>query len=143
MMKKAVLLLCIIFMSACSGYNSTQDARVEDKNGQQLLTSYRDNQKLEKELISYEEFTDQNPNFPNTTPVKPKVSSDYEKMREVIETETPYRIGDLQVNGRDAWVTVHTGKEMSSDEKRKIKESVTRELFDGLPRFHFHVNVVR
>jgi hypothetical protein len=141
--KKTALLLCMIFMSACSGYNSTQDARVEDENGKKLLTSYRDDKKLEKELISYEEFTDQNPNFPNTTPVRTGVSSDYEKMKEVVEVETPYRIGDLKVNGRDAWVTVHTGEEMSGAEKKKVQNVVARELFEGLPRFHFHVKAVK
>lgn len=116
---------------------------MEDENGKKLSTSYRDNKKLEEELVSYEESTDQNPNFPNTTPIKPEVSNDYEKMKEVIETETPYRLGDLKVNGRDAWVTVHTGEEMSTTEKRKVQNVVARELFEGLPRFHFHVKAVK
>ena len=141
-MKKLAVWLCVLFMGACSGYNSTQDVRVEDENGKRL-TSYRDEKKLEEELISYEEFTNQNPNFLNTTPVRSKVSNDYEKMNEVIEVKTPYRLGDLKVNGRDAWVTIHTGEEMNREEKEKVQKVVARELFEGVPRFHFHVKAVR
>ncbi|MFC3886402.1 hypothetical protein ACFOU2_24100 [Bacillus songklensis] len=139
-MKKAILSLFVLVMSACSGYNSTNDARIEDENGRKLLTTHRDNKEVEEELISYEEFTDQNPNFPNTTPAR---TTDYEKMREVIEAETPYRLGDLKVNGRDAWVTIHTGKDMSESEKKRAQEIAAKELFEGLPRFHFHVKAVR
>jgi hypothetical protein len=142
-MKKLVVWLGVLFMGACSGYNSTNDARVEDENGKRLLTSYQDQDKLEQELINYEEFTDQNPNFLNTTPVRPEVSTDYEKMNEVIEVKTPYRLGDLKVNGRDAWVTIHTGEDMDRQEKEKVEKVVAGQLFEGLPRFHFHVKAVR
>jgi hypothetical protein len=139
-MKKAILSLFVFLMSACTGYNSTNDARIEDENGRKLLTTHKDEKEVEEELISHEEFTNQNPNFLNTTSVR---KSDYEKMREVIEAETPYRLGDLKVNGRDAWVTIHTGRNMNESEKKRVQEIAAKELFEGLPRFHFHVKAVR
>jgi hypothetical protein len=139
-MKKVILSLFVLLLNACAGYNSTNDAHIEDENGRKLLTTHKDEKEVEEERISYEEFTNQNPNFLNTTSAR---TSDYEKMREVIEAETPYRLGDLKVNGRDAWVTVHTGKNMSQSEKKRAQEIAVKELFEGLPRFHFHVNAVR
>ncbi|TYR80187.1 hypothetical protein FZC66_13735 [Priestia megaterium] len=95
----------------------------------------------EREGEEYEEFTDQNPNFLNTTSERTKVKDDYEKIKEIIEVETPYEPGNVIISGRDAWVTIHSDENYSRAEKQKVIKQMNHILYKGLPRLKFHVNI--
>ncbi|MBM7704072.1 hypothetical protein [Metabacillus iocasae] len=137
---KKIILLSILCLAACSGQSNQANER-ENKDGSQLMTYTKSEKEMKQETENYLESTDQNPNFPNTTPMRSQSMNNNKKFEEIIHATTPYEVGNVVVNGRDAWVTIHTGQEMSAAEQKETAKEVTHLLSKGLPRLHFHVNV--
>lgn len=126
-MKHLIAILFTAFLlTACNQGDQPQDTQ---------------SKKERAELENYEEFTDQNPNFLNTTNEQTAVKDDATKIEEIINVKTPYKAGNIVISGKDAWVTVYVGKECSAREKNKIIKDLNEVFYEGLPRLQFHVNV--
>ncbi|MEE6134193.1 hypothetical protein [Priestia sp. GS2] len=126
-MKHLIIILFTAFLvTACNQGNNSQEAQ---------------SKKEWAELENYEEFTDQNPNFLNTTNKQTAVKDDAAKIEEIINVKTPYKPGNIVISGKDAWVTVYVGKEYNVHEKKKIIKNLNEAFYEGLPRLQFHVNV--
>ncbi|WP_110112638.1 hypothetical protein [Bacillus sp. CGMCC 1.16541] len=137
---KKILLLSILCLAACSNQSNQANER-QNEDGSKLMTYTKSEKEVKRETENYLESTDQNPNFPNTTPIRSESTNNNKKFQEIIHAKTPYEVGNVVVNGRDAWITVHTGQEMTKSQQKKTTEEVTGILSEGLPRLHFHVNV--
>ena len=138
-------MVAMLFLSACNGSpNSELQAQSEDRNGAKLMDYDKNNGFYERNLRDDDNrdySINTNPNFIDLTEDRPDIGDDQEKIVQVIQRYTEFQPGSVFVNGRDAWVTVHTTEKFSDKEKKVVRKDLHRTLIKAMPRYDIHLKI--
>jgi hypothetical protein len=140
-MRMKLLLLCstILLISGCSQVQTT-----EDKNGLKLMGA--DGGKdgfYERDLRDESVFppNQSSTNYIDVNETRPTLGTDVDKIRGVVETFDNVTPGSVFLNGDNAYVTVHSNKKYSEEERDELRHQLLHDITKAVPRFHIHVRV--
>lgn len=129
----------MLMCTACS-----QVETAEDQNGLRLM-KYNGNKDgfYDRDLSDDERFNpDLSPtSYADVTESRPTIGTDQDKIREVIATVDNLTPGSVIINGRDAWVTVHTNQTYTEQQRDQIRHKLLTQITKAVPRYHIHVRV--
>lgn len=138
-------MVAVLFLSACNGGpNNELQAQSEDRNSAKLMDYDENNGFYERNLRDDDKrdySINTNPNFIDLTEDRPDIGDDQEKIVQVIQRYTEFQPGSVFVNGRDAWVTVHTTEKFSDKEKKVVRKDLHRTLIKAMPRYDIHLKI--
>jgi uncharacterized protein YceK len=139
---RVLLLLCLITTLTVAGCSNVKTT--EDQNGAQLM-KYNENKdgSYDRDLGAGEEFIpNQNPhNYIDVTESRPNIGTDQDKIREVVDTYDNVTPGSVMINGDEAWVTVHSKKSYSEEDRDKLRHKLLKDITRAVPRYNVHVRV--
>lgn len=139
------VVVAVLFLSACNGGpNNELQAQSEDRNSAKLMDYDENNGFYERNLRDDDKrdySINTNPNFIDLTEDRPDIGDDQEKIVQVIQRYTEFQPGSVFVNGRDAWVTVHTTEKFSDKEKKVVRKDLHRTLIKAMPRYDIHLKI--
>ncbi|MFD1735158.1 hypothetical protein ACFSCX_01145 [Bacillus salitolerans] len=135
---KLLFLIGLLGLSACSQVETT-----EDKSGADLMTTGGDEKNgfYERDLDDTRYNTNQNPNFIDLTESRPNLGTDQDKIRDVINTFPEVTPGSVYVVGTDAWVTVHSTKKFSEEDRDQLRHKLLKDITKAMPRYHIHIRI--
>ncbi|PLR73431.1 hypothetical protein CYJ37_07760 [Bacillus sp. UMB0728] len=150
-MMKSIFAAAAVLLAALLG-GCAQDDNVagiheqnEDQNGTNLITDGGGQVKRGLDQVSDEDrdrtMSDQNPNFLNIDGGRVNDQSDVDKARQVVNQYTEYEPDEVWINGGRMWVTAHTDKSLSAEEKRKAQAELHKTLTKALPRYNIEVRL--
>jgi hypothetical protein len=138
------ILLTAIVLSGCAAGNhnySEFKSHRQDGDGARILNGNNNEGFYERNLKDEDYTTNLNPNFLDLTEDRPDIGDDQEKIVQVIQQYTEFQPGSVIVNGRDAYVTVHSTKHFEGKERSKVKKDLHRRLIKAMPRYDIHLRI--
>jgi len=124
-----------------SGCSKVETA--EDQNGLNLMKTGV-NQDDEDRDRGEQYFNQGNPsadNYIDATETRPNFGDDQEKIRDVVRTFEDVTPGSVIINGRNAYVTVHSNDNFNEEKRDKLRHKLLHSITKAVPRYHIHVRV--
>ncbi|WP_456277428.1 hypothetical protein [Bacillus sp. AK128] len=136
--KLLLFLSVVLLVSGCSNVKTA-----EDQNGLKLMTYERANDTGDEDPLGDGAFPpNQSPvNYYDATAPRPDFGTDTDKIRDVVDNHDGVTPGSVFINGDNAYVTVHSNKSYSKDEKDKLRHKLLHDITKAMPRYHIHVRV--
>lgn len=136
------LLIAIVLAGCTAGNHNYSDfkAQRQDGDGARILNDKEDGF-YDRNLRDEEYTTNLNPNFLDLTEDRLDIGDDQEKIVQVIQQYTEFTPGSVIVNGRDAYVTVHSTKHFEVKDRKKVKKDLHRRLIKAMPRYDIHLRI--
>ncbi|QOR66529.1 hypothetical protein IM538_22685 [Cytobacillus suaedae] len=136
-------LLTAIILAGCTAgnhnYSEFKSHRQHDNNAR--ILNENEGGFYQRDLEDQDYTTNLNPNFIDLTEDRPDIGDDQEKIVQVIQQYTEFTPGAVIVNGRDAYVTVHTTKHYKGKERKEVKKDLNRRLMKAMPRYDIHLRI--
>jgi hypothetical protein len=129
----------ILIFTGCSNVQTT-----EDQNGLQLMTNNGGKDGFyERDLRDEGVFppNQSSTHYIDVNETRPHLGTDQEKIRAVVDKFDDVTPGSVFLNGDNAYVTVHSNKSFSKEEKEELRHKLLHDMTRAVPRFHIHVRV--
>lgn len=136
------LLTALVLTGCAAGNHNYSEFKSQRHNGDgaQILNDKEDGF-YNRNLRDEDYTTNLNPNFLDLTEDRLDIGDDQEKIVQVIQQYTEFTPGSVIVNGRDAFVTVHTTKHYKGKERKEVKKDLHRRLIKAMPRYDIHLRI--
>jgi hypothetical protein len=150
-MMKSFFAAAVILLSSVMGGCAQDDNAAgiheqnEDRYGTNLINDGGGQVKRGLDQVSRDDrdrtMSEQNPNFLNIDGGRMNDHDDVDKARQVVSQYTEYEPDEVWINGGRMWVTAHTAKSLSAEEKRKAQAELHKTLTKALPRYNIEVRL--
>ncbi|MGE6257857.1 hypothetical protein ACQKCU_08060 [Heyndrickxia sporothermodurans] len=129
MWRKTIVFFIVIGMLAGCGSNQLNNNAVTN------------NQQNKMRKISSNP-TDQNPNLVDLRQGNPKtVGNDVDNAKYVVRHYKDYKDPTVWINGNNMWVTAHTNRSLTANERMKEEAALHKKLIQALPRYDINVKI--